>query len=66
MIQRPKKGMRVRLHYKKRRGVVVPFNGRVGTVESVSKGPGPINVLVMFDGGDAAIVPRGNLVEVKA
>lgn len=64
MIRRPRPGQRVRLHYAGRtvRAELAPRHGRAGAVLVVGGGPGPLNALVLLDGGGAVVVPRGNLV----
>lgn len=66
---RPKVGQTVRLHYAakpKRRGMppparLMPFEGKIGTVEAVASGR-PRNALVALNiGGTCLIVPSGNL-----
>lgn len=38
-----------------------PHHNKTGTVLVVSKGPGPINALVLLDTGTRVIANRGNL-----
>ena len=42
------------------------YHGRAGTVEAVAAGPGPISALVLFDCGDQAVAPRGQLIRETA
>jgi len=64
MIFHPRMGQRVRVHYAKRRAAVMPYQGKVGVVRVVSRGPGPRNTGVEID-GQLVVVPRGNLVAVE-
>ncbi len=61
MIWRPKPGQRVRLRYAKRYARIMPCHDRTGAVLAAASGPGPVNALVKLDGGEAVVVPRGNL-----
>lgn len=70
MIFQPIKGQRVSIHYRKSAMRKMPCEGMKGVVETVSKGPGPRNVLVKFelwpDSGDHffEVIARGNLVAI--
>lgn len=69
MIRQPRKGQRVRLHYRASTWLNCPHQGRTGVVDIVSKPHGsgrraPLNAYVEFDGGGWTIVPRGNLVAI--
>jgi len=63
MIFHPRIGQRVRVHYARRVGAVMPYHGMHGLVRVVAAGPGPRNVGVEID-GRLVVVPRGNLVAV--
>ena len=61
MIYHPREGQRVQAWYAKAKAPHMPHHGKLGTVEIVSRGPGPRNVMVRFDDGTSANVPRGNI-----
>ena len=68
MIFHPKLGQKVRCNYKDKR---MPCQGIRGEVVTVSKGPGPRNVLIKWrlyaDNQDLVeydVIPRGNLVAI--
>jgi len=70
MISYPRPGQRVQLWYNKRlaAGWCAAYHGLIGTVTTVSSGPGPRNVRVRIDRGgycEGVIVPRGNLRELQ-
>ncbi len=69
MIWRPRVGDRVRIRYGRRivrlfaqARLPLPYHDRTGRVIRATRpGGGPVNAQVLFDDGDSAIVPRGNL-----
>ena len=64
VIWHPQPRQRVELHYRKS----MRCNGlhlERGVVTVAGSGPGPINATVVLDDGRTAIVPRGNMVEVR-
>jgi hypothetical protein len=68
MIWRPKKGMIVRLRYRKALRDLIGLHDRIGRIEIAASGPGPLNSLIRFPGFDGdirVVVPRGNLFPVK-
>ena len=65
MIWRPRPRQRVRIRYGKGYARAMPFHNRVGTVQLVAATARLVNALVLLDGGEAVVVPRGNLFEEK-
>jgi hypothetical protein len=69
VIWSPKKDQVVQVHYRKSAATSMPLHGHYGIVKSISKGPGPINVLVSVNVIDQMlddyVIPRGSLLEVK-
>lgn len=61
MMANPKKGTRVRLHYRVVMRTVCP-HGATGTVEIISRGR-PRNHGIRLDDGRLVAVPCGNLVK---
>ena len=64
MIWHPRPGQRVTLRCRKEMRSVCPYL-QAGVVEVAGKGPGPINALILLDGGQRVVVPRGNLFQRK-
>jgi hypothetical protein len=64
MIWKPKRGQRVRIHYRASMAPLMPWHGCVGVVVACGggAGKGPVNAAVAIDGGPVVHVPRGNLV----
>ena len=60
MIQFPKVGMHVKVHYRKSLQSEMPLQNKLGTILVLAKGRGPRNVLVLIQ-GKKYIIPRGNL-----
>lgn len=62
MIQYPKPGQRIRLHYRREAQKHTP-ESLLGIVLLAGHGPGPHNVLVQLDSGLKIVIPKGNLVD---
>ena len=60
MLVHPTKGQRVQAWYNKRLASWFPLHGKIGVVEVIAKGKGPLNHGVLIDGKLYAI-PCGNL-----
>lgn len=60
MIQFPKIGMNVRVHYRKTMQSEMPLQSKYGKIIVVSKGKGPRNVLVVIE-AKKYVIPKGNL-----
>ena len=59
MIVNPRIGQTVRIHYNAKAAPYMPYHGKIGTVEIVSKGK-PRNHGIRID-GVLVVIPCGNL-----